>query len=46
MLKPDVASIPTGATPEERTRLASLYFADLLHAQTRTRRMKVRTNGQ
>src|SRR3990167_10492837 len=24
---------PDGATPEERARLASLYFGDLLHAQ-------------
>ncbi len=37
---------PDGATPEDRARLASLYFDDLLHAQTRTRRMKVRNNGQ
>ena len=27
---------PDGATPEERARLASLYFDDLLHAQVLT----------
>ncbi len=26
---------PTGATPEERARAASLFFGDLLHAQIR-----------